>query len=382
MKTAPSLLLVTLASVSGLAGQGGELFEKVVGVLERRYYDRQFRRHELSELAANFRDAARATETLEEERIVIHALLAQIPASHLALYSRATTNALLGEVMGEPRPTFGCQVEQRAGRFFAARVLDGGPAARAGLVEGDSIVALDGVLPGRSPRLDWRSDDAHLPDPPVHQILIGDDPELTVRVRRGSEERELELRAVPWSGARATRASVRVVEHDGFQLGYLHLWYVFNGSSQLLSRTLRKTFANCDGVVLDLRGRGGNAMEVAGIVKALARHRRSGGCPVVAIVDRATRSAKEIIAHRILEDRLAVLVGERTAGAVLPATFENVGHGSVLMFPSFELGSYSHKLERVGVEPDIVVTRRQKPGSTTDPLREAALLHLSNTLSR
>ncbi len=48
----------------------------------------------------------------------------------------------------------------------------------------------------------------------------------------------------------------------------------------------------------------------------------------------------------------SMLVGEKTPGAVIPASFEDVGAGMVLMFPSFTLGNYTRAIEGVGVPVD------------------------------
>jgi carboxyl-terminal processing protease len=92
--------------------------------------------------------------------------------------------------------------------------------------------------------------------------------------------------------------------------------------------------------------------------------------PLVALVDGGTRSAKEVIADRLLEMTAAVVVGEQTAGAVIPATFEEVGGGAVLMFPSTRLGAYTEKLEGVGVSPDVEVRDRLPFSAGADPILE------------
>lgn len=351
-----SLVTTVLSLCAPIPAQGGELFERVVRVLKRSFYDREFRKEQLPQLAERYRAAASRTRSLEEERIVVHAMLREIPATHLALYSKATHQSLLAQIFVRQVPTFGFELEQRAGRFYAVRIWDGGPAARAGLLEGDRVLAIDDVFPGKSQRLDWRSDDAHLDDPPVHSVLVGDAPQLSVRVERGGRPTEIDVEASPWGSAKASKASQRIVERDGKKIGYLHLWTIFSGSSDVVRRALRREFRECDAIVLDLRGRGGSGGEAMSIIGLLRRHVRDG-CPIVAIIDGATRSAKEVIASEIKRRELGKLVGRKTAGAVIPASFAKVGSESVLMYPSMTLGKYTEQLELVGVEPDVVVAR-------------------------
>ena len=66
------------------------LFESVVEVLQRRYFDEQFRNNVLPGIASQFHDKAKQTRTLNEGRQVVHDFLSRIPASHLGLLSRET----------------------------------------------------------------------------------------------------------------------------------------------------------------------------------------------------------------------------------------------------------------------------------------------------
>ncbi len=75
--------------------------------------------------------------------------------------------------MNRDAPTFGFTLIEYDGKHYAHDVLEGGPAAQAGLLRGDRIVSIDGAETGESPRLDWRTDDAFLPDPPMRFCLGG-----------------------------------------------------------------------------------------------------------------------------------------------------------------------------------------------------------------
>ena len=360
------------------AAPPGQLFENVVRVLQRRFYDRDFRRDQLPRLAAEYRAAARAAADLDEERAVVHAVLGRVPASHLALYSTSTYRALMRELSGEAAPTFGFDLEQRGGSFFVRAVLDGGAAAAAGLLRGDRVLAIDGVASGRSARLDWRADDAALDDQPVRRVrCAGADDTVRLHVERQPGERlHVDVAASQWSALAAAKAGARVLEHGGRRIGYVHFWFVhMSGLPQLLGDLLAGPFAGCDGLVLDLRGRGGSGGAVMAIVRQLQRAQRPG--PVAALIDRDTRSAKEVLAHELDVRGLATLVGERTAGAVIPATFADVGQGCTLMFPSFTLGRYTELLEGRGVEPDVPVRDDLPFAAGADPILDAALAHVS-----
>ena len=85
------------------------------------------------------------------------------------------------------------------------------------------------------------------------------------------------------------------------------------------------------------------------------------------------RSAKEVIAHELQAEGDALIVGEKTHGAVIPASFEDVGQGAVLMFPSFTLGRYTDQIEGTGVTPDIRVDYPLAWTAGADPILEAGL---------
>ena len=76
---------------------------------------------------------------------------------------------------------------------------------------------------------------------------------------------------------------------------------------------------------------------------------------VVLLVDRHTASAAEMVVMFAKENRLATVVGERTAGRLLSASSVKVGHGFRLAFPT---GAYytwdGTALEGNPIEPDVL----------------------------
>ena len=67
------------------------------------------------------------------------------------------------------------------------------------------------------------------------------------------------------------------------------------------------------------------------------------------------------------------LVGEPSAGAVIPASFADVGHDSVLMFPTFKLPNYTDKLEFKPVEPHVLAERSGMFAAGRDAIFEAGV---------
>ena len=365
----------------------GTLFDNVVAVLGRRYYDAEFRQRELPALVTQYQPRATAAVTLDAQRQVTFDLLSHIPASHLGLLSVATHLSMMRDLESVSYPTLGFQIMDVADASYATWVLEGGPAARAGLLTWDRIVSIDGAPVSASPLVDWRSDDAFigdLRDPPMH--IVQPSPAKTVQLhveRRPGEFHDLVVDAATYSVFEAEVASVRVIERGGKHVGYIHFWNVpLSGAPELLTRSLKTTFKDCDAVIVDLRGRGGSGSEVAKIVAALKDDRGKRHRPIIALVDRQSRSAKDLIAYELKDQHVATLVGEPTAGAVVPASFADVGHDTVLMFPASRLPKYSDLLEHKPVTPDVPVDRAGPFSAGQDPILEAGLNEALKQMSK
>ena len=357
----------------------GRLYDRVAARLQTSLYDTAFRRTQLPGLIDQFRTDALQSTNPAEERVVIWRLLAYIPATHLGLLSRPAYVALINEINGTPHAMFGLQLLRIDDRYFAATVLTGGPADFAGIREWDEIAAVDGRPAGESPRLDWRSDDAYLGDdrdPPTYGILaaIRDSMRLTVAEQPG-RTRDVVVTARSYSAYLAAVRSVRRFERDLVRIGYIHWWYMHGrGIPNMLTKALKGPLKHCDALVLDLRGRGGSGEAVSALIAALSREpaKRFDGA-VVALIDRHTRSAKEMLAADLRTQGLARLVGEPTAGAVVGAGFDEVGDGAILMLPESPVSQYTERLELKPTVPDVAVSWGGPSSGTRDPILEAGL---------
>ena len=369
------ILMSTSAAMAAGAAPG--LYTRVASILLQRFYDERFRSEKLPGLV-------RAEEPkgpdAGAQRAAVQRLLERIPASHLALLSANTYDRLVAELKGELRPTLGMDLTERQGRYYAANILEGGAAEQAGVLPFDEVVLLDGQAPSDSPLLDWRSDDAFLSDerdPPMHYLKVTAGEDVRLRLRREGPEHEYDLvvRAVEDSAFQAAQRSVRLIQSGDRKIGYMHLWYVhLGGYDKLLSSALDGPLSGADSFIFDLRGRGGSGVGVAPILEVLDKAHSSRGLPVVALIDRQTRSAKDLLASELRSRPWVKLVGEPTAGAAVPASFAPVGDGAVLMFPSFSLGEISTKLEgKGGVAPDVPARRAGPSSGGRDPILEAGV---------
>lgn len=351
------------------------MFDNVVNVLRKRFYDDRIRTQVVPELAARYRDEAHHAESLEAEREVVEQMLAHIPFSHLGLLSAEAHKQMMRNLAGETAPTFGCELTQIDGDYFITGVLEGGPADEAGVKRGDRVLRIDDDIPAHSPRLDWRSDDAALTDPPIHDLLCAAGDRITLRLeRKPGEAIDMPLEARDYSAYQAAKKSAEILQVDGHKIACIHFWFVhLRGMDTLLDRLAQGQFKDAEALVLDLRGRGGSAPMVSRVLKVLAGRNSHWRKPIVALIDSQTRSAKEMLAYELKTRHLGVLVGEKTAGALLPAVFADVGSDSVLMYPAFAMEKYTDAIEGKGVEPDVDAVSPLAYSAGGDPIREAGM---------
>ncbi|MFT5454940.1 MAG: C-terminal peptidase prc [Myxococcota bacterium] len=221
----------------------------------------------------------------------------------------------------------GATVRRTDQRLVITQLVEEGPAAVGGVKVGDVLLRVD----GRST--------VNMGSADVVALLRGaDGTQVTVRVLRGTEERELVL----------TRAEVVVpnVEHRVLEggVGYVKVTHVSQRTTDNLAAALadlRSQGALDRGLVLDLRGNTGGSMKEAarsadafltdglllrtvgpdgGRVQNLQARMEAvdtddePAVPVILVVDDRTASGAEIVAGALLELDRAALVGTRTYG--------------------------------------------------------------------
>ena len=98
------------------------------------------------------------------------------------------------------------------------------------------------------------------------------------------------------------------------------------------------------------------------------------------LVNRTTRSGKEILAFGAKQYRLATVIGERTAGAVLGATLFPLSNADLLYLAERSSLVDNVNLEGVGVAPDIEVPMDVRYSGGRDVQIERAVEYLLETL--
>lgn len=338
------------------------------------------------ELLAKYTPQAATARTPQELRAVVNLMLGELHLSHLAVLEPAVWDReLANEFTNKTSLRAGCELVDLDGKLFVDGLADDGPAARAGLREGDEVVTIDGAPALGHPTLDPAGHDPGIPGPHGFFLRPQGEQAWTLGVRRapGGPIEAVTLTPGQASLIGASKASARVVEQEGRRVGVMRLWHFMHPAivSQLKD-ALKTTFSGCDALVLDVRGRGGQEAVVDGVYRLFVGPRAVWDRPVVVLTHAGTRSAKEIFAWRWRRSSRGPIVGERTAGAVLGCMFRRLSDGTVLMVPVVDVrrvtnGEY---LEGHGIEPTLPVAalplpyRAGKDAILEAGLREAAAL--------
>jgi carboxyl-terminal processing protease len=389
---------------------GQRLYLRAADVLERRFYDPSLGGLDWPAEREALRPKAAAATTQAECSAVINELIARLRASHTRHFipSQREYYELLdvfnpdGVVASDQATSFGlAQAGIEGGRVrytgaglvsvpmegsrFVADVYPDGPADRAGIHVGDELLGVNDQP--------WSDIDAfkglHVQPMTVRVRRERGGPELSLPLTsRSLQPRDVFLHSIS--------ASARVETHRDRSIAYVRVRsYAHPSYQEELVRLLNTALKDADGLIFDLRGGWGGAqpsyLEAFNtLVPVMEQARRgadwSGGQkpytkPMVVLIDRGTRSGKEILAYGFKLSRRATLVGEPTAGAVLGGSPEILPDGSILLIAVADVVVNGERLEGIGVSPDINVARPIPYCNNADPQLDAAKDELVRELS-
>lgn len=261
----------------------------------------------------------------------------------------------------------GIEVAQANHHLVIIAPLDGGPAKRAGILAGDTIVAINGV-PVQPDDIDVSIKKLRGP--------IGSKITLTILHADGSKPV-----AIPLVRERIRVASVttRMLE-PGY--AYIRISEFQDDTADELTRTvekLQKQHGPLRGAVLDLRSNPGglltSAVGVADdfldsglIVSTRGRLSQSNlkfsatpgdlldGAPMVVLVDNGTASAAEIVTGALKDNHRALVMGRRTFGKGSVQTILPLGNGDAVKLTTARYYTPDGtSIQAAGITPDIVL---------------------------
>jgi carboxyl-terminal processing protease len=422
----------------------GRLLDAVIERIEARFFDTaKLRQLNWAETARAQRPRIAASASLAEAARRINDLLALLKTSHTAFYTPDEVSyAILLDAVGAGdggelqrklywanaphMASIGAFTAEVDGRHFIDAVLQGSPAARAGLLVGDEIAAVDGA-----------------PYHPVRSFRqkVGRTAQVSIRrtAEGALEAREVEVVAmVPGLAfSSATADSSRVIERNGRRIGYMQVWASRNsdafraalarlspgsivvggevqrfaimrggaaGTAGAPAGTL--TSEPLDAIIVDMRGKiGGSAattreyLEMLGAFQSTAQfvfkgrpERGAGGNAqqtaaqkrnppfrgrAVLLIDHHTRSAAEMFAYAFKREGMGPLIGTPTAGAVSAGALAVMPGDNLLYIAVSGITADGEVLEGRGVAPDIRIERPLPYSAGADPVLDAAVEHLA-----
>lgn len=376
------------------------VFDEVWTLVNEHFYDASFNGLDWNAQKEAYALRVEQATTPEAKATLINEMLSLLDASHTHYYTQADPGyyALLDIFQAVPRietlrPFFpdsvvsytgiGMRTQTIDGVVFAKEVYESGPAHEAGILMGDAILSVNDE-----------------PYHPTHSFVDYTNQPVSITIQRTPDPaswqtltvspRLIQPNALFLS---ALEASIRIEEHSGKNIGYVHVWsYAGRAFHDALEAAVAfGPLKDADALVLDLRGGWGGASPTYlnlfnPNVPILSQTGRDGTAqtfdfqwrkPVVLLVNESSRSGKEILAHGFKTYEIGPVVGTRTAGAVVGGQIFPLSDGSVLYLATRDVRVNGERLEGIGVAPDVEVPFTLPYAAGRDPQLERAFQLLS-----
>jgi len=380
-----------------------EVFEGVLSALGKKFYKPELLENGWREAVANHRAIIEGAPTLEAFEQAVTALLQNLKTSHVGFFHQSARRASSRAALSA---TYLADETAHGSRWIFQDVHDGGAAALAGIQPGDILLRLDGkeIIPPEHPVFPMGTTSKL-------NVIASDDNERTVIVEV-SKPKGKKLHFVE-----PTLVQSRLVgEGIGYLKVAMFPGMIGVDVANEISKAVAG-LGKIRGLIVDLRGNTGGGAGALRVMSLLTPEKipvgfapgkrwagrdldkekiafpRFGSIPsskkalwllalrylpslitkspivleseghgpqswqgnVVLLVDRHTASAAEMVTIFAKENRLATIVGEKTAGRLLSATSVKVGHGFRLALPTGAYYTWSGTaLEGSPIEPDVV----------------------------
>lgn len=352
------------------------VFERAASMISQLHYSRGQRSQEFKARFDAYRPKVQAVKTKEEFGILMDKLIDEFQDSHFDFLPDNEQGfyvfeGLLKREKAVEMPHIGAWFRRAKEGYVVSMLMQGLPAALAGIRKGDIVTSIEG-----------------LPFTPVDSLrpFVGKTPKITY-LRNGVKQ-TVDVSVVSTRAMQmfldGTTKSARLIEVNGKRYGYMHLWTMGAPDfSQALDQAIEGRFAGTDGFILDLRDGFGGRPEGYGdaffrpemtVEYGEGQISRFGySKPLVAIINEGTRSAKEVYAYVLKKAKRATLVGKNTAGAVLGTVPLQMNSWAYLEIPIVAVSVDGGKLEDKGVAPDIRLEEEFSTDGAKDLFLEKAI---------
>ena len=395
-----SILLLLLSSpLWAQTKPQAKIFEQAWQTVNDNFYDPKFNGVNWQAIREKYQPQAAQAQSNQQIAVVINQMLSQLRTSHTHFYTQdePAYYQLLGifqpgnkDFQQQIKKFFpkgkieysgiGAFTKNINGKTFVSAILDGSPAAKAGLKVGDSLLSVDGS-----------------PYQPIQSFVGKAGQKVKLLIQRSpNPNSQLEIAIAPRMFDATTmfldaqQASTQVIERQGKKIGYVHIWsYAGDQYQQQLEEDLiYGRLKDADGLVLDLReGWGGASPNYLNIftakgpsVTSVLRNGKRNMMnyqwkkPVVMIVNQGSRSGKEILAFGFQKYNIGPVVGSQTAGAVVGGRPFLMQNGSLLYLAVANVFvDGNQRLEGKGVTPDTSVPFSLEYAQGADPQKERSI---------
>ena len=301
----------------------------------------------------------------------IQDMLNELGVSHLRIMdSEVYDHDIDSEMSNINYPSFGLDIEKIKEGYFVREVVEGSAAQNSGLRRGDKALMINNIPFEMSP--------LQRPSGAGGVFRIHPRSPVQLTISRKGAIKNYYISPTRWNRISASEVSQKVFHKDGKNLCYIHLWHLAHYDMMVLLKKFLSRTGNCHGLILDLRGFGGAIMFLKEFLQIIKKWNK----PIVAIIDKETRSIKETISFHLKDQNLATLVGEKTVGSCLASRFFDLPDGSKMIIPTENMTSLTKgtSIEGKGIKPHIKVPMHIPSLNGQDPHLEKAIQVLSDKL--
>ncbi|HVT12143.1 MAG TPA: S41 family peptidase [Fimbriimonadaceae bacterium] len=358
------MILAPLAFAIALQGPKVDFanaWSRIRSAIETRYYARTQQHDRMESLLNRYESDAKAATNQADFEKSVNQMIADFGDSHFGFFTKSDQGFYMMESLvkregGTEMPNIGAWFRPEGNGYAIQMLLNGGTAEKAGLRKGDIVTRIDGDpfspvdslarFVGKAAKIDYvrnhvpMSADVEVGEATGHDFFLN-----------------------------GTRASIKTIDFQGKKYGYIHLWTMSDEEEKsTLANAVYGKLKNTAGFILDIRdGFGGRPegfgdpffrpdVHLSWEAQGFTNDELFGyGRPLVVLIDKGSRSAKEVFAYIMKTSKRATLVGEKTGGNVLGTSPSPVGDWGYLEIPMVDVKANGVRLEKVGVAPDIAV---------------------------
>lgn len=300
-------------------------------------------------------------------------LFASLNDKYAAYYSEEEY-ASISELNAGKYVGIGCSIsyDEKTGSFILLQPYEEGPAKKAGVKSGDTLVSVDGE---HVTGLDLNE---------VVALVKGEEgTDVILTVRRASSQKPIEL-VITRQEVETKTITYSMLEN---QIGYLAIAGFKESTKEQFHNALEDLISqDMKGLILDVRDNGGGSLScVVDIADRLlpeglivyTRDKYEKGedyhstdeeqldLPMVLLVNGNSASASEVLAGALKDHKAATLIGTRTYGKGIVQSIFELNDGSALKLTTSKYYTPNgYNIHEVGIEPDIELELDEK--SRTD----------------